>query len=189
MRRYLAAAILCAVLIAPASIAFGACSPASAQYVTLPGFPPGVFNNKAALDPAPGGGGSIAHVQDRNAVLPGGGGTSISTTLNGTTAGNFILIMAAWCNSSGCGGSGTISSITTSFSETCTEATSQPNNLNLGSTTDIWFCPNIHGGNDTITVNFAQTSFYGGISVSEFSGVATTTPEDTTAANKNNTVT
>jgi hypothetical protein len=34
-----------------ASVAFGVCSPASAQSSPIPGFPPGVFSNKAALDP------------------------------------------------------------------------------------------------------------------------------------------
>jgi hypothetical protein len=43
---------------------------------------------------------------------------------------------------------------------------------------DIWYCQNIKGGTETVTVNYTNTVYYHYVYLSEFSGVATTSPVD-----------
>lgn len=73
-------------VIALASIAFGACSPLHAQSSPLLGFPPGVFDNRAALDPPSGGGGLTVSLLVESTVVSGfSARTSFSNAIGITT--------------------------------------------------------------------------------------------------------
>jgi hypothetical protein len=116
----------------------------------------------------------------------GGAGASKAVTINGTTAGNFIIVGIGWCADVNCGfpASVSVSTVTSSAGETC----SQVPNANGGATpslkTDIWYCPNIHGGNDTITVTTTSSqASYLSVFLSEWTGITNVSPLDGIASN------
>lgn len=134
------------------------------------------------------GGAQISLVQNTPGTQAGnGGGTSWSTTLNGTTAGNLLIVGISYCQTISCGGGSatTVTSVTSNQSgETCAQVTGA-GFTNAAYLEDIWYCKNIHGGNDAITANFsAAGGFYTTVFLSEWHGASTTAPLDTpTVAN------
>jgi hypothetical protein len=122
---------------------------------------------------------AIALVQYGHAGAGSSGGTSQAATLNGTTVGDLIVVGVRWCGSATCGStdSAGVSSVTDSVGDTCAHA---PNTAGVSLYTpaylDIWYCGNIGGGNDTITVNFSGTVYYQTVYLSEYSGAVTSSP-------------
>ena len=96
----------------------------------------------------------------------GGAGSSIAVAMpvlsSGSSAnqpptlsGSMLIVSISWCQTMACTitGSVHVSSVTSSnVGETCSQA---PNAASLAAagSSDIWYCPNIKGGSDTITVN------------------------------------
>lgn len=124
----------------------------------------------------PAGGAGIAFVQEAHST--GSSGTTVVATMNGTVAGNLIAVELHWCNNSSCNNaySSTLT-VADTHSTTCTEVTNARALTNRYTT--IFLCPNNgSSGNDTITATFNQSVSYPTIFVQEFSGVATTSPDD-----------
>lgn len=163
-------AILILALLIGAALSF---QPSSADDLLLLG----VSNSKTPS----GGGGSVSFVQN-GATQGGSSVTSQATTLSGTVGGNLIVVGVGWCNSSSCNnvsGGQTVSSVTSSNSgsgETCTQASGAAESEQLSS--DIWYCKNIHGGSDTITVSFSAGVFFPEVSLSEVHGASVSAPLD-----------
>ncbi len=115
-------------------------------------------------------------------------GTGITTTtqaLSGTHAGNLLVIGVGYCNNS-CGTLGTVvvSSITSSNGggeggEACVQVPSAASPTSQKIATDVWYCKNIIGGTDTITVNFsAPGADFPNVYLTEWSGASTSAPLD-----------
>ncbi len=133
------------------------------------------------------GGGTLSFVQNSSNVLGSGGATTQNTALAGTVAGNLIVVGFAWCDSNNCTppGTGTVTSVTSSNSgsgETCTQVASAAT-VGHKSSSDIWYCKNIVGGSDTITVNYSATVYFSALSISEVHGASTSAPLDSSTTN------
>jgi hypothetical protein len=120
-------------LIVLASIAFGVCSPSFAQSSPLPGFPPGLFDNKAARDPAPSGGSPT--LTGQTSGNDGGTCSFLTTcTVSGLTltSGYLVTVLGSHNNS---GTTANISSVAGGCSGTLTaiqNPTSAANNAMVG---------------------------------------------------------
>ena len=106
----------------------------------------------------------------------GGSGSSIAVTMPGLTgwagnpsnptngpsanwtptlSGSMLIVSITWCQTVACTVTGSVhvSSVTSSnVGETCSQV-SNAASLAAAASSDIWYCPNIKGGSDTITVN------------------------------------
>jgi hypothetical protein len=109
----------------------------------------------------------------------GGNGTSQAVTLSATRGGDLIAVAVKWCADSSCitTSSNAVSSVTDSTGDTCARAPGAAGNSNYTVVyEDVWYCQNISGGNETVTVNFSGSVYYHYVYLSEFSGVATSNP-------------
>lgn len=115
---------------------------------------------------------AIAYVQSAGTS---GSGTSISLAYPSPVSAGSLLITAAYV------GSG-ISSITDSLSQV---ETTLPGEITDGSTVTIRasYYVNSAAGANTITVNLTGSAGYGSVAIHEYSGVATSSALDKTAAN------
>lgn len=111
---------------------------------------------------------------------------TLTVTLSGTTAGNFLAVTIIWCNNGSCNTSqpSSVSTVTSSAGETCSQVSGADNTTSAQGRSDIWYCANIVGGTDTITITMSLSSpdFIQAV-VSEWTGVATVSPVDGTIAN------
>lgn len=130
-------------------------------------------------------GGAVSFVQNA-AAINGGQAQTRAVTLTGTVAGNLVIVGIGWCDDASCATAlgTTISSVTSSNSgsgETCAQATGAY--IDNVFSADIWYCKNIVGGSDTITVttSSATNSYYIQASGSELHGASTTVPFDAVA--------
>lgn len=122
---------------------------------------------------------AIALVNNSSAVNAAGG-TSVAVTAGTLTAGNLLVVGVGWCGDVSCGtDAGTVTSVTlSSGGGACVQATNALGSSGTGQRSDIWYCANLAGGVTTVTVNLSGTLFYAFAAVSQWSGVATSTPLD-----------
>jgi hypothetical protein len=100
------------------------------------------------------------------------GGTSIAVSFpNATTAGNLIIVSAAWLN----GGTASVSDGHNPY----VTAAGPPAS---GMMSQIWYAANIASGATTVTVTFSG-SFNNLVNIFEYSGLAATSPLDATSSN------
>jgi hypothetical protein len=125
-------------------------------------------------------------LKHNNFAQNGGTANTRAVTLATTTAGNFIVVGAGWCGDASCltAHSLTVASVTSSNSgsgETCSQVSSAASAASA-TQTDIWYCPNIVGGSDTITVTVTGANYLA-VGLSEWSGVNNASPVDAVANN------
>jgi hypothetical protein len=117
----------------------------------------------------------------QKASAGGGDGTRQAVTLSGTNAGDLLVIGTTWCNDSNCitQGGTSVASVTDSSGDTCARV---PNVANRSLYTvgyeDIWYCQNIGGGSETVTVTYSGSTHYHEVYVSEFAGAAVSSPAE-----------
>jgi hypothetical protein len=122
---------------------------------------------------------SVTLVQKASAG--GGNGTSQAVTLSGTNAGDLLVIATTWCSDSSCitQGGTSVASVTDSTGDTCAQV---PNVANRSLYTvlyqDIWYCQNIGGGKETVTITYSSNIYYHEVYVSEFAGAAVSSPAE-----------
>jgi hypothetical protein len=120
---------------------------------------------------------AIAHVQSAT-IVEGANVSSIQASFASPPAdGNFLVVAVSAWN----GGTEAISSVTDNQSgNTYSLAVSQarPGDGKLF----LYHCPNVNhdSGTFTITVTFGGSGYYGSVAILEYSGVATSSPLDTT---------
>jgi len=169
---------------------------AGLNLTTLAGINPGTqdfFGNAVTASTLPIGANAVAGTSSvlfKQTAFTGGGSagvTSRATTLTGVGAGHILIVAAGWCDNNICGvnTSSSISSMISSAGETCSQvpsvhATGAPQAI------DIWYCPNTVSGSHTITATFSTTVNFAILGVSEFSGIATSTPLDSAVVNHAN---
>ncbi len=131
----------------------------------------------------------IALVANTNACIAACGTlvTTGNVALAGTSAGHLLVVGIGYCQASCAAGAlVTVTSVTSSNSgsgETCVQVPSAAT-ANNRVTTDIWYCKNIVGGTDTITVNFsAPGADFPFVYLNEFSGASTSAPLDDIGTN------
>ncbi|HEV2100582.1 MAG TPA: hypothetical protein VGR45_16885 [Stellaceae bacterium] len=113
------------------------------------------------------------------------GSTTPTFTFTQVGSGNHITLAFAYCASSGCTGTaGTVTGITDTLGNTCSNvgrAISSP----AGHSSELWSCPNsVSSGSDTVTVHLSNTNIWF-LTVDELenSGVATASPVDASTVN------
>lgn len=119
---------------------------------------------------------AIAFVQAANNGTAGATATSIAATVSALGAGNFVAGIVTY-------GSATVGDLTNCTDGTTTAtipATTQISDSGDGQSASGFYIMNVTGGATTITCNFGSALAYRGISVQEFSGVATTSALDGT---------
>jgi hypothetical protein len=130
---------------------------------------------------------SIAVVQSVNGQTVSNA-TDIVVTINGVTAGNTIVCIASYFNTSAGGGHPVPTCVDTTYSTALTALETPPGVLvgtvsNLGA--GIWYLPGgtVVAGSHTVKVSFASAGFNfttGSVTLVEISGLASASPADPT---------
>jgi hypothetical protein len=120
--------------------------------------------------------GAPAQVQSAAAINDASGASIAQAFTSANTAGDLIVVAVSW----GTSPAPTVSDTAGNTYVSATAAYSAAGNQSLA----IFYAANVHAGSNTVTANFAGSTPYRRILVSEYSGVAKTTPLDVTATNQ-----
>ncbi|MCX6876279.1 MAG: YDG domain-containing protein [Verrucomicrobia bacterium] len=125
-------------------------------------------------------GAAAARVQYKTGTTTGA--NFFTVTLNALPAsGNTLLAVVTTRRTS----ISTVSSITASGGVTWVRAKQSAGTA--GTTTEIWYAPNVQGAAAGVTINLAASNFAAAAVVAEYSGVLASNPLDTTASNNGTT--
>ncbi|MCL4786976.1 MAG: hypothetical protein KJ070_09330, partial [Verrucomicrobia bacterium] len=104
-------------------------------------------------------------------------GTSFNVTVSTPTNGNTMVAVIST--------SGATSDRVSSITQTGASWLRAAQSANAGTTTEIWYAPNVSGAGTTVTVNLTATGYKAAAVVMEYSGIMAVNPLDQTASNTN----
>lgn len=122
---------------------------------------------------------AISFVQYTDNSHSGGASTIVQSSSLNTTSGNFIVVVVSTYDGSG---DNVLSGVTDTAGNTYTKAIGEYRSGITNHRSEIWYAENITGNSsNVVTGTFSGSTQYGNISVSEYSGVATSSSLDDTS--------